>query len=288
MARRVPECSHGLSSRRDWLAASALAAAGLLAPALRRATAAEADQADSSPRSREEAIAVLPLDQMTAETRRKLMAVIERPTMYRRLPQKSVDCDPDLYLFLIRNPEVVVGIWEVMGVSNMVAERTGAYAWRGDDGTGTKCDAELVYGTDDLHIIYSDGFYEGALFKRKLTGRCVLILQSAYVQGAGRRWFVGNRLDMFLQLDNTGADLVARTLSPWVGSVADTNFTESCKFASRISLTAEQHGPNVQKLADKLKHVQQPVKEEFVRVSANTQQRAAIRDAGGTPAVRRG
>jgi hypothetical protein len=69
-----------------------------------------------------------------------------------------------------------------------------------------------------------------------------------------------------------------------VGKVADTNFAESCKFAAKLSQTAETNGPGMQRLADKLKQVEEPVREEFVRVSVNAQQRAALRDGG----VRRG
>jgi hypothetical protein len=262
-----------------WLAACAAAASGLVVP--RSLPAAAPEEADTSPKSRDEAIAALPVTELTGESRRKIMAVCENPSIYRRLPHKTVDCDPDLYRFLVRNPEVVVNIWQLMGFSNYTAERIGAYLWKGDDGTGTQGEVELIYGTDDLHVMYGDGFYEGTLLKRKVTGRCVLVLQSAYGQDAARRWLVSNRLDVFLQIDNIGADMVARTFSPWVGKVADTNFAESCKFAAKISQTAEQNGPGMQRLADKLTKVAPEVRDQFARVSAGVQQRAAMRDAGG-------
>ncbi|HEX5103685.1 MAG TPA: hypothetical protein VFV87_07750 [Pirellulaceae bacterium] len=250
---------------------------------LRSSIAAE-EAADTSARARSEATRLLPLDELTAETRRKLMAVVERPTIFRRLPHKSFDCDPELYLFLIRNPEVVVSIWDVMGISNMAAQRLGPYQWKGSDGSGTECDIELVYGTDELHVLYGDGHYSGPLLKRKITGRSVLILSSGYGQAADRRWQVGNRLDVFLQLDDAGADLVARTISPWVGKVADSNFAESCKFASRLSLTAEQNADGMQRLSEKLTKVEPPVRQELARISAAIGQRAETRVlAAGVP-----
>jgi hypothetical protein len=219
------------------------------------------------------------LSELTGETRRKLMAVIERPSIYRRLPQKSIDCDPALFMFLIRNPEVVVNIWELMGVANMTAERKSPFLWKGNDGSGTVCDVELVYGTDDLHVIYGDGYYEGSLLKSKQTGRCVIILKSGYGQRDDRRWFVGNRLDLFVQLDNLGVDIIARTFAPWIGKRADENFLESCKFATKLSQTAETNGPGVQRLADKLTKVAPETREEFSRLAMAVQQRAAQRDA---------
>src|SRR5687767_3836473 len=188
------ERAGGRVTRRSLLAGGFAAALAVLTPR-GRALAASAGEADTSPQARDEAIRSLPLAELTAETRRKLMAVIERPSIYRRLPQKSIDCDPALFVFLIRNPEVVVNIWELMGISNMTAERQGPYLWKGNDGSGTICDVELVYGTDGLHVLYGDGHYEGSVLRGKLTGRCVLILKSGYAQAADRRWYVGNCLD---------------------------------------------------------------------------------------------
>jgi len=266
-------------SRRCLLWGGLAAAGGLLSN--RRSRAAAADEADTSLEARDDAIHSLPLAELTAETRRKLMAVCERPTIYRRLPQKTIVCDPALHQFLIRNPEVVVNIWQLMGVASMTAERLNPYSWKANDGAGTTSDVELVYGTDHLHVLYCDGFYEGSLLKHKVTGRCVLALKSRHAQTQDRRPYVANRLDLFVQIDNLAADVVARTLSPWVGKVADANFHESCIFASKLSEAAEKNSPGVQRLADKLTKVEPPVRDEFSRLAAAVQQRAALRNDAG-------
>src|SRR5688572_22394362 len=86
-------------ARRTFLAGClASLAAGALPAA--KASAAE-PVADTSLKARTEAARLLPLSELTAETRRKLLGVVERPTIFRRMPSKSFDCDPELYLFLI-------------------------------------------------------------------------------------------------------------------------------------------------------------------------------------------
>jgi hypothetical protein len=269
--------SKGLA-RREFLASGLAAMAAALLPL--RSTAAAPEEADTSSQARDDAMQSLPLSELTAETRRKLMMVCERPTLFRRMPTKSMVCDPAMHLFLIRNPEVVVNIWQLMGVATMTADRQGPYAWRGADGAGTNCDVELVYGTDNVHIIYGDGYYEGALLKKKVTGRCVMLMKSGYARGADQRTYVANRLDLFLQIDNLAADVVTRTLSPWVGKVADANFHESCVFASKLSQTAEQNNPGVQRLAERLTKVEPAVREEFSKVAAAVPQRAAGKNGG--------
>jgi hypothetical protein len=279
MAWTQSRLAAGRLSRRTILAGGfgALAAAALMPTA----KASSVNEADSSDQAREEAIHSLPVNELTAETRRKLMAVCERPTLYRRLPQQSFACDPTLHIFLIRNPEVVVNIWQLMGVANMAADRQGPYLWKGSDGAGTICDVELIYGTNDLHILYSDGYYEGSLLKRKVNGRCVMCLRSGFAFGQDRRPYVANRLDLFLQIDNLAADAVARTLSPWVGKVADANFREACVFASKLSQTAETNPAGVQKLSDRLDKVQPPVRDQFAKITATVPERIAAMGSGG-------
>jgi hypothetical protein len=266
-------------SRRSWLLTGlAGVAAGL--STTRGLGAAARDEADTSTAARDEAIGTLPLQEMTAESRRKLMAVCERPTIYRRLPHQSFTCDPAMHRFLIRNPEVVVNIWQLMGVANMTADRRAPYVWKANDGSGTTCDVELIYGTDEMHVIYTDGFYEGSLLRHKVTGRCVLLLRTGYAYGPDRRAYLGNRLDLFVQIANLAADGVARTLSPYVGKVAHATCHESCVFVQKLSEAAEKNGPGVQRLAEKLTKVEPPVREEFSRVASAAGERAAMRQAG--------
>jgi len=66
--------------------------------------------------------------------------------------------------------------------------------------------------------------------------------------------------------------------------VADANFRESCVFTSKLSQTAEQNNPGVQRLAERLTKIEPAVRDEFSKVAAAVPQRAAGRDAS---AVRR-
>lgn len=263
-------------SRRRWLARALAAAVGAGLNLLSRRSEAS-EQSTTSRQAREEAKGAIPLDKLNDETQRKILSVVERPSIYRRMPEKVIPCDSGLYLFLLRNPEVVLNIWQLMGVSGMSAQRTGAYSWKGNDGAGTLCNVELAYGTSELHLAYGEGFYEGPLFKRRISGRCVVMLRSEFRQGEDGREYVGNVLDIFLAFDNTGADLVAKTLYPLVGKTADTNFAETTKFLSKVSQTAEVNGAGMQKLAAKLAACDAQIRDQFVQVSADVQQKAVAR-----------
>lgn len=235
-------------------------------------------KATSNRKVRENAIQSIPFDQMTPESRTRIASVVKKPSIYRRMPLQVIHSDPDMYLFLVRYPEVVINIWRLMGISECTTRRVGQYTISGNDGIGTTCSVELVYGTADTHIIYAEGFYEGGLFKKKIKGRCVLVLRSGYAQDNDQRTVVTNQLDMFLQIDNVGLDILAKTLQPLVNQSADYNFTQSAQFVGRVSKLAEENGAGVQRLAGKLRDVNPTVRARFAELAAIVSHRAALRD----------
>jgi len=235
--------------------------------------------------TRDAAIGDIPLDRLRPEARARISAVVTNPSMFRRMPVNVVECDPDLYRFLIRHPEVVVNIWQLMGITNVSVERKGPFTIDATDGVGTVTRVELVYGSNDTHLIYCEGSYEGPLFPNRLTGRCVLLLKSGFEAAESNRWRVTNRLDVFLQVDHVGVDALTRTLHPLFGKSADTNFVESTKFLERIARTSEENGPGMQRLAQRLDKVQPDVRTRFAELATevyqNAQQRVAVVEKPG-------
>ena len=227
---------------------------------------------------RDDALRALPLDQLSEPARAKLLSVVSKPTIYRRLPTQSVECDPDLHVFLLRYPEVVVNIWQLMGVTKVKVNRTGPLTFDALDGAGTVSRAELVYGTPELHVYYADGSYDGPLFQKSVTGSCVLLLRSSYSDRGGKTT-VTSTLDVFARLDHLGAEILVKTLYPAVGKAIDFNFAESIKFVGQVSQAAELNGPGMQRLASHLQNVQPDVRESFARHVEIAYQRAVLRKA---------
>jgi hypothetical protein len=226
-------------------------------------------KAETNRAAREQAIRDIPFQGLNPQAREKIAAVVKRPTLYRRMPANVIDCDPALFRFLIRHPEVVVNIWQLMGITKVTATRLGPYLLETTDGVGTRSKVELVYGTNDTHLLYCEGDYDGPLCRQPLTGRCVLLLKSGYVDKADGGTHVTNRLDVFLQLDHLGAEALTKTLHPFLGKSADVNFVESTRFLERISRTAENNGPGMGRLANRLDKVDESVRDQFVQLSLN-------------------
>lgn len=224
--------------------------------------------------AREEAIQAIPLAQLNPVAQQKAREVLGRISLYRRLPVHSIEVDPDYYRFLMRNPEVIVEIWRLMGVSKMTCQRTGEFTFHCDDGAGTLSDVELLYGTDQLHLYYATGTYEGPLNKRPLRGDCLMLLRTETRAGPQGETMIQSMLDVFLKIDNATATLIAKTLQPIVGKTADHNFVESLNFVQRLNETTGRNGPGVQGMASRLEGLSEPIRQQFVEISEVVFQRA--------------
>ena len=247
-----------------WLSLSLLASA----------SGEEQHTSGSSAKSlRKQTVSSLPLAELNTQTREKIKAVVTRPSFYRRLPVTSIAADPDHFRFLVRYPEVVVSIWQLMGVTQMDTERTAPYTIKSNDGAGTISSIELVYGTENLHVFYGTGTYEGPILKRKLNGKCVLVLRTENQLGRDGEATQTCQLDVFLKIDNATAGLIAKTIQPIVGTTADHNFVESLKFIQRLDQTTQKNGPGVEQMSRRL-DIDPVVRERYAVVIDKVFQRA--------------
>ena len=244
-------------------------------------------KADTSRESQAEAVRGLPWDRFEPNTAARIRAVVDRPSMYRRLPTEVIRCDADLFRFLTRYPEVVVNIWQLMGITKVSAERTGPYSFIANDGVGTTSQVHLVYADSNSQVLYCDGYYQGPLFKRKLRGRCLLIMHMGNVSSPDGGALVSARLDVFVQIDDLGIDVLTRSIHPLMGKSVDRNFAETLRFVEKVSRTAEENGRGMSRLADRLDNVEPTIRRQFSQQALAVSQRGqlTLRDAGLAPVV---
>ena len=74
---------------------------------------------------------------------------------------KVIDCNPDLYLFLVRHPDVVVNIWELMKLSRLQLRQVDENLFQIAEPAGTVAQFSFVYRSHDLHVLYGEGNMKG-------------------------------------------------------------------------------------------------------------------------------
>ncbi len=233
-------------------------------------------QGESSKSLRQQAIAGLPTARLTRQAQDRIFSIVNSPTIYRRLPSQAIDCDREMFLFLARNPEVMVGMWDLMGITKVKTKRIGPYQLDADDGNGTKCLIDLVYGDPNVHVYITEGSYDGMLTARPLKGKGVIILKSTYAEAADSRTTVTGTIDLFMQVESLGVDLIARTLSGMIGKSADYNFIESARFVGQISQASERNPPAMIDVANRMPQISDQTRKQFIGIISDLGTRSAI------------
>tara|TARA_Y100001933_G_scaffold265258_1_gene338460 strand:+ start:7791 stop:8633 length:843 start_codon:yes stop_codon:yes gene_type:complete len=227
---------------------------------------------------KKQAVSEIPFSRLDAAAKRKVNSVVENTSVFKRMTPQIIDCDPRYYMFLIRHPEVIVSIWQMMDATDMRITRKGPLVFNADDGEGTVGTLEFLYGDQKVHVLYGEGAYTGSLTKRPIRADCLLVLHSNFTTDKSGRTFVKTQLDMFVDVKNVGVDLIARTFQHMIGNTTDLNFAETANFITKLSRTTEENGPGVQHLAMRLTEINEPTRREFARHAGAVFQRARGRD----------
>jgi hypothetical protein len=217
--------------------------------------------------AREDATRLIPFDKLDPAVAAQVKSVVLNPTVFRRMPTQVFDCDPKMYVFMLRNPEVIVNIWQLMGITKVELTRSAPNTYLADDGAGARGKMQTLFTNHDTHVVYVDGVYDGPLFPKPIRGKCVLLIKSAYVQETNRRYYVTSRCDAFISMENVGMNLLAKTFQPLVNKSADLNFMETTAFVSNVSHTAEQKPAGMARLAGRMNGVSPEVREQFVTLT---------------------
>lgn len=248
----------------------------MVAMPVRRCAAAElaGPEGVSSREARLQAARGVPLHKLNPNIGQEVREVLDNPSYFRRMPSQQIACDPQMLTFLVRRPEVMVNIWEVMGITKVTAKRTSPVSFLADDGVGTACRCDLVYSDNSLHIYLGNGSYEGTMAPRKVTGRCVCLLRTEDRTPTAGEPNIAGTMDVFLKVDNFGADLLTRSIGPFVGKTADYNFVETSKFISQISQICQTNPSAAQALVMRLDRIDDATRREFAdivtRIASNS------------------
>ena len=234
--------------------------------------------ATNNPSAMKTALQTIPWNRLPNPAREKVQAVLSNKPLYRRLPQQSAYCEPIMYDFLLNHPDVVVAIWEKLGVTQISLTehgRAGVYQLR--ESVGSAGIVEVLYKTHNYCIAYSKGSYTGPYLPKPVEGETVLILQSVFEQDEDGEPYVVTQLDAFVKVNNFGVDMFAKLFAPMLGRIADNNFEQTIAFLGNVSEAAQVNPEVIKRLALRLESVRKDVREEFVQAAYQTAQLAINR-----------
>ncbi len=252
--------------------------------------ASNASDATSSRAARDDAAQAIPWKQMSPANRQLAQSVINNTSIYRRLPTRIIDCDPDLFTFLLQHPEIVIDVWRVMGISQVALDKSPDGVYRGTDGAGTTGTVRYLFcnwgqNARNVAVVYADGAYQGPPFITSLKAQTIMLVRSSAVRETNGRHYITVRIDSFVRVENLGIEIIAKTVQPWIAKTADQNFIETLTFVSNFSRTAEKNPQGMKRLAGRLNTLDEPTRNELVTLCFRTAERYAQRNGYGTGSI---
>jgi hypothetical protein len=239
-------------------------------------------QGTSSAAERRSAVQSIPFDKLDNDSRGKVNSVLSNVSIYRRLPIRVVNCDPDLYLFLVRHPDIVVNIWEILGVAQLQMRQIDIDTFRIAESEGTSATLEYLYHSRDTQIVFGKWTYTGPLLARRITGSCLAVLKTDYKKESDGKYYITSRLDGFLSVNSGGAEMLARTVQPLVVKNVDNNFIQTIAFLGSMSKTAEVNLAGMRGLAARLSRVSPETRQQLADVVTSVSQRSVANTANST------
>lgn len=262
--------------------ALALAVAVYATDSGKQITASNCD-ATSSHAAYEDAVRAIPWKQMSPSSRETAQAIVSNTSIYRRLPTRVIDCDADMFTFLLQHPEIVIDVWRVMGISQVALNKGPDGVYHGTDGAGTTGTLRYLFcnwgeNAHNLAVVYADGAYQGPPLGAALKAQSIMLVRSGGIRETNGRQYITVRIDTFVRIEQLGVEIIAKTVQPWIAKTADQNLIETLTFVSNFSRTAEKNPQGMKRLAARLERLDEPTRTELVSLCFQTAERSARRD----------
>ena len=220
----------------------------------------------------------LPLKELSPAAQAKIKTVVSGAPLFHRMPQQTIYADPEICHFLTSHPDMVIGFWEQLGATQLSLREIKENHYILKESSGTAAAVEVLYRTNDLCIAFARGEYRGPLLSKAYYGNVLLVLRTRYTRDEANEPMLVSNLDTFVQINNLGADVLAKLFFASLTKVADSNFEVTMSFVSQVSRAASRNAEGLKNTAEEISSIRQEVCAEFCDVVDRVAMRYARRN----------
>ncbi len=209
----------------------------------------------SSRRIRDEAIDDLPLENLRPANRELADEILDDISIFRRLPTVRCEMTPAVYSYFRSNPDMAVGIWHAMGISEMQLEQKSTYVYEMATGDGTHGTINIIHKSNHNLLMLCSGDFLNPVTNRAINARALFHLVTRFQRDdAGRTWLT-HHADMFVMFPSTTIEAIARMISPVSNRICDQNFEEITLFVRLMDVATVRRPEWIHSLADEVEGV---------------------------------
>lgn len=190
-------------------------------------SAAFAQQASTTDPAR-----VVPLDKIAPGQRESVAEVIREATFHRKGTPETFPCNAKIYLSLLNEPALTLGLWQDLSASPVRLKQINANRYEGTDGNGASASWEFVYRSPKQHVLLCNLNYVTPRGNVRLDARIVLVVHTGfYREVTGEPW-VQHDVEAYVKVDSRGWKAVARTVRPVIEKLLEDQVREAGYFVS--------------------------------------------------------
>jgi len=206
----------------------------------------------SQRKTRDEALQILPLAQLSAPSQQLASGIVNGSSMYRRLPTIRCRVDHRIYRFFSDHPDVAVSLWRAMGVSKLQLHQTGEFEYEADAQDGTVGVITILYRTPTDCLVHCNGMFQSPVLSKPIQARAIMHVRTSFEVTPEGQQLVTHNADMFVSFPSQTIETVAKAMAPISNKITDKNFEEITLFVRMMQLAMTQQPGWVEQMAGKL------------------------------------
>jgi len=220
----------------------------------------------------------LPWSELPPAAQAKIKSVVAGASLFHRMPQQTIYADPEIYQFVIRHPDLIVGFWEQLGATQLSLREVRDNRFVLKETSDTVATVDVLYQTSNICIAYAKGEYRGPLLARSYQGEVIVVLRSRLTRDEAGEPMVVCDLDAFIQINNVGADVLAKLFYASISKIADSNFEVTTSFVGQVSEAASRNPIALKGMAEEITTIRPEVCDEFCDLVDRVEARVARRN----------
>jgi hypothetical protein len=192
----------------------------------------------------------VPVEELPAAVRTKVLRVLERPTLHARGPAETFNCQPEVYHWLVNHPDQVVRLWRALGArcTSIEVEAEGTYRWH--DPQAGEIHWYTIVDTPQQHIWYAEGRVRATAVLPASSVQAVVVLQCAEGTDEAGHSAIRHQIDLMVHTDSRALSFAARLFGDSVPRAAEQYIGQMEMFFGGLAWYLQQNPRRAQALYD--------------------------------------
>ena len=219
--------------------------------------------------------AQIPFRRMSPRSQQRTSQILANISQYRRMPCLQYEVDPNIYQYLVNNPDVAVSTWRVMGISKLAMLQTGAFEYEASAADGSEGIADVLWRDAHQCLFIVEGTYTSPMLPGTIQASALVWLRYRFVDAKDGRVLVNQQVETFITFPNSAIDTLAKLATMITNTILDRNVFEVSLYARMMSSAAEKEPEWIEQVAQRMDGVLPQRCTELVQVSKGQKPNAA-------------